>query len=400
MAVTAGSLVPAVTWSAHGPRISARGDDSALTNAMGMTLTWGDNTCGQLGLGDATSRTSPTQVGTGTNWTAVACGEDHTVALGSGGTLWAWGDNTYGELGLGDSTSRTSPTQVGTGTSWTAVACGYGHTVALESNGTLWAWGDNADGELGLGDTTNRTSPVQVGTDSNWVAVACGDYYTVALKSNGTLWAWGYNADGELGLGDTTNRTSPVQVGTDSSWVAVACGDYHTRPSRATALSLGLGLQRRRPARSGATSDADAHPTRPRRAPGTTRRPVAGACTRSVALESNGTLWALGLQRRRRARSRRPTTNRTSPVQVGTDSNWVAVACGDYHTLALESNGTLWAWGDNADGQLGLGTSDSDAHPTPTAVPPEISSLTLRHASRPLFTTATVPPLESGRPRM
>ena len=108
-------------------------------------------------------------------------------------------------MGLGDTTERTIPVQVGTNTDWSAVAVGVYHSLALKNNGTLWGWGNNGNGELGTGDVTNYASPVRVGTDTDWSALAAGMYHSLALKNNGTLWAWGNNAYGQLGTGDYTN---------------------------------------------------------------------------------------------------------------------------------------------------------------------------------------------------
>ena len=132
------------------------------------------------------------------------------------GTLWAWGDNSFGELGLGDTTERHSPTQVGSAHDWAAVCCLGHHSVALKKDGTLWAWGENSYGQLGLGDTIDRHSPTQVGSSHDWAAIAPGaadSYHTLALKQDGTLWAWGFNQFGQLGLGDTSDRHTPTQVG-------------------------------------------------------------------------------------------------------------------------------------------------------------------------------------------
>jgi alpha-tubulin suppressor-like RCC1 family protein len=101
-------------------------------------LSWGWNGYGQLGDGTTTKRHTPTQESTGaTNWSAIAAGSTHTVARRSDGTLWAWGLNEYGRLGDGSNVDKTTPTQESTGsTNWSAIAAGIGHTVALKSGGT------------------------------------------------------------------------------------------------------------------------------------------------------------------------------------------------------------------------------------------------------------------------
>jgi alpha-tubulin suppressor-like RCC1 family protein len=107
----------------------------------------------------------------------ISGGNSHTLGIQKDGTLWAWGDNTYGQLGLGDHTEPTIPTQVGTGwvylaAGWVAVTTEWFHSLGLKADGSLWAWGDNTYGQLGLGDTTQQTIPTEVGR--GWVAVAAG----------------------------------------------------------------------------------------------------------------------------------------------------------------------------------------------------------------------------------
>ncbi|MGD0998966.1 MAG: hypothetical protein ABR941_11710, partial [Thermoleophilia bacterium] len=168
----------------------------------GTLWAWGANYQGQLGLGSRNvnnHRSTPTQVGSASDWASVSCGDDYTVALKKDGTLWAWARNDSGELGLGNAIWRFAPTEVGGVRTWASVSCGDSHTLALRKDGTLWAWGSNAHGELGLGDTSNRNTPTQVGSASDWAAVSCGDDYTMALRKDGTLWAWARNDSGELG---------------------------------------------------------------------------------------------------------------------------------------------------------------------------------------------------------
>ena len=109
------------------------------------------------------------------NVSAVAAGGVHTVALKSDGTLWAWGDNRYGQLGDGTTEDKTVPKQIGSETNWwSAIAAGDEHTVAVRSDGTLWAWGDNEFSQLGDGNTEDEMVPAQIGSETNWSAIAGG----------------------------------------------------------------------------------------------------------------------------------------------------------------------------------------------------------------------------------
>lgn len=197
------------------------------------------------------------------------------------------------------------------------MAAGYCHSLLVRSDGTLWACGRNVSGELGLGDNVSRSVPARVGTATNWVSVAASWYHSFGIRSDGTLWGWGENDYGQLGLGYQSWRaTMPIRVGTATNWAAVSTGHFHT-----------LGLR------------------------------------------SDGTLWAWGNNDYGRLGLEGVGTseNVTSPTQLGTDTNWVAIAAGDGHSLAVKSDGSLWSWGANSSGQLGLGHSSTKYAPTPVA---------------------------------
>lgn len=304
-------------WGAT-PRIIAGENQTVMIRSSGTIWACGDNSLGQLGDGTTTARNVPVQVGTAADWVEIAAGMHHTVAIKADGTLWGWGDNTLGQLGNDQATLvQTTPAQIGTDTNWKSVAAGDYHTLAIKTDGTLWAWGDSEDGVLGTGETYSGIilrTPVQVGTDTNWRAVAAAAEHSLALKTDGTLWGWGSN--GSTQLGDRTNleARAPIRIGTDTDWVSVDARRKHT-----------------------------------------------------VAIKSSGALFAFGLNDSGQLGLANPvvdplvptyrTDNREVPVQVDSDLRWSVVAAGDGHTVALKTDGTLWAWGNNADGELGDGTT-------------------------------------------
>jgi hypothetical protein len=157
----------------------------------------------------ASLRSAPTQVDN-TTWTDVKLGYQY-FALGiKSGSLYSWGKSEFGQSGRNfriTSSGISSPIQVGALTDWSEIACGDSHALAIRTNGTLWSWGNNDEGQLGHNNTILRSSPVQIGSDNDWSKISTRYDYNIAKKTDGTLWEWG---DG---------RSSPAQIGTDSNWI-------------------------------------------------------------------------------------------------------------------------------------------------------------------------------------
>lgn len=196
------------------------GTSSVSRNIISGSLwTWGDNRDGQLGQGDTTSDwNTPTQVGSLTDWQNTMQGSAYYIAtVKPDGTLWTWGDNSKGQLGLGDLTDRTSPVQVGSLTDWSEVTTCGSHTLAIKTDGTLWGWGRNHVGQLGDGSATERSSPVQIGSLTNWfhiVHYGGGSFRSLAVKTDGTLWWWGRSVT-------AADNSSPTQVGSATDWTDI-----------------------------------------------------------------------------------------------------------------------------------------------------------------------------------
>ena len=278
----------------------------------GSLWSWGaDNTYGQQGNGTTTPNALPTQIGTGTNWTKVSVASYFNLAVKSDGSLWVWGQNVSGQLGDGTTTDRLAPTRVGTDSNWQTVAAGYNHSVAIKSDRSLWAWGGNWSGQLGDGTTTDKLAPIRIGIANDWAKITAGDYYTLAIKTDGSLWAWGNNGNGQLGDGTIIARYVPTRIGIANDWASISADEWH-----------------------------------------------------NLAIKTDGSLWAwgrnldgeLGLG---------DTIERHVPTRVGTDNDWSKVAAGDFgNTFAIKTDGSLWAWGYNREGQLGDGTTIDKLVPT------------------------------------
>ena len=282
------------------------------------------------------------------------------------GSLWAWGLNFAGQLGDNTTVAKSSPVQtIAGGTNWKQVSCG-GFTSAIKTDGTLWTWGYNSFGQLGDNTTAWRSSPVQtISAGTNWKQVACGVYHTSAIKTDGSLWTWGYNPYGQLGDNTTVDKSSPVQtVAGGTNWKQVACGYYHTSAIK-TDGSLWTWGNNNYGQLGDNTNTAKSSPVQTISA-GTNWKQIACGGYHTTAIKTDGTLWTWGYNSQGQLGDN-TTAWRSSPVQtIAGGTNWKQVACGSGHTSAIKTDGTLWTWGYNGYGQLGDNTIVSKSSPVQT----------------------------------
>ena len=161
-----------------------------IIKSDGTLWTWGANNYGSCGMNEGDHSThkysSPVQVGSDTDWALCSVGKqsgEMAAFIKTDGTLWTCGRSYDGALGHGDTTNRSSPTQVGSLTDWAMVDVSYRQMMMLKTDGTLWACGYNGYGQLGDGTTTSRSSPVQIGSATNWIAFETAVYGARAIAS-------------------------------------------------------------------------------------------------------------------------------------------------------------------------------------------------------------------------
>lgn len=233
----------------------------------------------------------------------------------------------------------------------------------------LWGWGFNSSGQVGDNTVVSKSSPVQIGASTNWSKISSGHNSSFSIKTDGTLWAWGYNGFGGLGDNTTINRSSPVQVGALTVWYDVAAEGATTAAIRTdgTLWTWGLnnrgqlgqnfsGFQRSSPIQVGSLTNW-----------GKVSAFLNGEAF--TAIKTDGTLWAWGSNANSKLGDT-TSTYRSSPVQIGALTNWYSVASGLRHSIAVKTDGTLWAWGYNGNGQLG------NSSVTGTASPIQLGALT------------------------
>ena len=369
LAGCAGVAVPAAVADTPLTGVTAIATGDAHTCAVtsgGGVRCWGSNQFGQLGDGTTTQRLSPLPVsGLTAGVTGIAAGRDHTCALKAGG-VQCWGMN-MGQLGDGTTERRRTPVAViGLSSEVIAIAAGSTHTCAVLSSGGVQCWGENHYGQLGDGSTTDRLVPTSVtGLSSGVTAIAAGDTHTCVLNVDGGVQCWGWNWYGQLGEGTTTDHPTPTAVPSLGSGVAaISAGGATSCAVTDTGEAKCWGYNRNGQLGNG-TRNWDPNPV-PVPVSGLSfgATAIAAGLYHACAITTGGGLRCWGWNGYGELGDG-TTTDRLVPVPIpGLSSGAAAIATGTYHTCALTIAGDVQCWGDNANGQLGDGTS----HPRPAPV--------------------------------
>ncbi|WP_158623848.1 MopE-related protein [Corallococcus llansteffanensis] len=389
--------------------VAAGAYHSLAVRTDGVVWSWGQNTDGQLGRGVASAvpQATPLPLSLPRPMIAVAAGSGHSLALDETGHVWAWGRNHRGQAGGADPGVRVLvPTQVPLLSGITRIAARADLSLAVDGNGTVWAWGQNADGELGQpqmgpddqahplpvpvvipalapGDPylpqgpSDLTPPEDV---TKIVSIAAGGHHVLALGRTGRVWGWGRNDFAQVGTGASS---APILTPTLlRTWktAAVAAGEFHSLlydnevPRHAVSWGLNGSGQGGRSFVSEPPSPWQFLPSPSGAVPDTTAGgDLAAGDDFSLFVQGYpyGDLVTWGANE---AGQLGDTTLVSRPsaayarrwdsyFQTYTKVDSVArVAGGARHGLSVhyerwEYSGcpVVWAWGDNSQGQLGLG---------------------------------------------
>jgi len=390
-------------WDLQDVRDKAlKGDWNYQTPGGPFTLwAWGNNSnpatrSGMLGLNDIVQRSSPTQVGTDQNWNNMGASNFTTIATKTDGTLWVWGSNgtygqDYGKLGLNapNPTSISSPTQIGTDTNWGRAYSWDQLSAAVKTNGELYVWGYGEEGAIGENSRTNRSSPVQV-PGTNWSTAdghlqGAANNAAYAIRTDGTLWSWGINRqNGQLGLNSLQDKSSPTQIGTATNWSWVRATGQAVWAVNTDGQLWAWGYNENGRLGQNGSIAIDAKISSPTQIPGTTWSQVGGR-TNVLALKTDGTLWGWGTNNG--GLGLNDLAERSSPTQIGTDTDWAKVNLDG--TGAIKNNGTIWVWGGNTYGKLGLNQPDGTKYSSPVQLPGSYDSV-ISGVSRPQLATKPI----------
>lgn len=281
----------------------------SIKNVDDSLWCWGSNEAGQLGDNSTNSTSNPTAISSGFIWQVVVTGDNHSCGIDESGSLLCWGENESGQVGNASTVTQTSPIAISTDTDWRSASLGTDHSCAIKNNGSLWCWGDNYESQLGDGGTANSISPIQIETATTWSNISLGNQFscgiqTDATNSDQTLWCWGRNDLSQLGHVTADNQI-PSRVDLAADWIAISAGDSHACAIKST--------------------------------------------NQSLYCWGNNLYGQLG---------QGDNLAKATPTQVMAGSNkWLKVSAGGNHTCAIQDDDSLWCWGNNSAGQLGIGTT-------------------------------------------
>ncbi len=366
LCIFSGNQVQAQCWQ----QVAGGAEFTLAVKTDGTLWAWGRNNTGQLASGNNFNYILPHQIGSDTDWKQVAAGGGFAHAIKNDGTLWAWGTNSYGAIGDGTFNGfYRTPMQVGTANNWKQVVDGNNFTLVLKTDGTLWGWGSNFYGLQGngvRGSETDVAVPTQIGTANDWVKFDLHSMCIIALKNNGTIWTWGFNSFGILGNGTTNHAFIPTQVGTDTDWADISMGSSHACAVKTNGSLWTWGESYNGELGNGTTI---ANQLSPQQA-GTDLdwKSVSAGPLYTLATKNNGTVWSWGFNNRGQLGVSGSFSN--IPVQVGLTGSYDQVeASSSQHSMALKTDGTIWAWGMNSYGQLGTGVAGNSSTPTDIGCP-------------------------------
>lgn len=332
---------------------------TAAIDTDGVLWTWGSNQNGLLGTGTEAS-SSDTPVWVMDDVVSVVCGSDHIAALRDDGSLWMWGSNQYGQLGIGGtgnagdypSDYQTVPIKVMEDVA--VVDCNISYTAALKTDGTLWTWGNITHGNLGNGHTWNatrgtaacQTVPVKIMDDVR--LMRCGPDHMAAIKTDGSLWVWGDNDTGALGnngeydqtipqvypLPDSKVQTVPVKVmdGVEDVW----CPADYTVIEKTDGSIWCCGRVYDSPFNEILREGTDV--------PVQTSLQNIAAFGGQAYLTDSGELWMWG----------HPVSQMTPIKVLDHVVGYSGGLAGRDHYMVVRDDHTLWAWGNNDEGQLNI----------------------------------------------
>jgi alpha-tubulin suppressor-like RCC1 family protein/protocatechuate 3,4-dioxygenase beta subunit len=367
------------------------GASSLSTSDATDAFSWGNNSSGQLGIAGIGTRTTPGSFSLplGVAPRLMSAAEGYALATASNGDTYAWGDNGSGVLGDGTTAPHTAPSLVSVPASLVSISAGPDHALAVDADGTVYSWGLQSFGDLGDGVTpslgvVSTPEPIALPNDVKATAVAAGYDHSLALGSDGKVYGWGHGPNGAVGVGAAPNQVDTPErifLPGDISATAIAAGNEY---------SLAIGVdgniyawgQNAFAGLGDGTNSKRLSPvlvTLPDRAAAVA---IAAGEFHSLAVDTSGQVYAWGWNQHGQIGDDSNTT-RLSPelISLPLGVHALSVSAGVADSFAVGDDGSLYAWGANGDGQLGSSSEIDAGVPVTVGLPGGLTTVAVSAGS-------------------
>lgn len=325
----------------------------------------GRNDFGQLGTGDDITYNTPQLVASlnEKRVIAVSAGQYHSLALCSDGSVYSWGRNDKGQLGLGDQIDRPTPQLVAalSGKMVIEISCGNSFSMAVTTQGGVFSWGSNEDGQLGLGEIPQSfvdiPSPVSALSDLRISSVCAGGFHAFALDWYSSVFAWGQNRFGQLGLGDFDGYNTPMLIEElQGKFVtALSAGQFHSFAIAADRTVYSWGMNASGQLGHGHQANLQL-PEIVAELAGRDVVQISAGWEHSIAICRDNSIFSWGSSGYGQHGSGDDSVHQfPTPVPDFSEAGIAHISAGVWFCIASCGDGSIYSWGQNDFGQLGLG---------------------------------------------
>ena len=277
----------------------------------------------------------------------IEVGGYHVLALDNNNNLWAWGRNENGQLGNGTTANKARPSKIETDITFVQISAGYFHSAGIDNEGKLWTWGNNFYGQLGDGTATDKMNPIKIMEDKTFKKVIASEYSTVAIDINDEIWHFGRNYGSQIEVIRT-----PQKLDFKIEYSLISGDSYYLFLDNQKRL-FGWGNNEYGQLGDGTITERTS-PIQIK--PEIQFIQVSAGSGFSLAIDNEGNLWSWGWNGAGELGDG-TTTNKITPEQIKIKTKFSQIAAGGSHGLAIDNEGNLWSWGWNGLGQLGDGTT-------------------------------------------
>ena len=328
----------------------------------GALYVWGKNSYGQLGVGDEVNKNTPTKVNLPSKIKELITTGSSVYAILEDGSLYSWGENSYGQLGVGDEVNKNTPTKVNLPGKIKELITTGSSVYALMEDSSLYSWSENSDGQLGVGDKINKNTPTIVNLPGKIKKLITSSSASYAILEDGSLYAWGYNGYGQLGVGDEVNKNTPTKVNLPSK-----IKELITTGLSVYALMEDSSLYSWGENNSGELGVGDeVNKNTPTKVnlPGKIKELITTTNGSSVyALMEDSSLYSWGYNSYGQL-GVGDEVNKNTPTKVNLPGKIKKLITSSSASYAILEDGSLYAWGYNYYGELGVGSNEDKNTPT------------------------------------